>query len=255
MGGYAPAPPMPAPKPVDMGPGPPPPPAPRHAPWRAVGWNERFFVMFGAMFGGIPTFIFAIMVASMGGPWNDWFLDSRGVTVDAEVMSVSPTNTTINDATVMEVKLRFEDAKGKWRKSTVYSVAAPAVGASIRIDYDPENVSRARIHGDSASPLGFLIFMPLVFGGIGFPMLFIGLWRARRQRSIYRRGTPAQARVVELTASASSENKRRVMIAHYHYQSSQGMHTGQLKSVSPPPRGSVIWVLYDPERPDQSIAA
>lgn len=255
MGGYAPAPPMPPPKPVEMGPGAPPPPAPRSAPWSAVGWNERFFVMFGAMFGGIPTFIFAIMIASMGGPWNDWFLDSRGVTVDAEVVSVERTSTSINDATVMEVKLRFDDEKGKSRKTTVHTITAPATGSHVRIDYDPEDVSRARLTGTSASPLGAIIFMPLIFGGIGLPLFCVGLVRARRQRSIYRRGTAAQARVVDVTASSSSQNKQRVMIAHYHYQSPLGLHQGTLKAVSPPMLGSVIWVLYDPERPEQSIAA
>jgi hypothetical protein len=45
------------------------------------------------------------------------------------------------------------------------------------------------------------------------------------------------------------------MIARYHYQSPRGLHEGQLKRVTPPALGSVIWVLYDPERPERSVAA
>ncbi|MCB9584986.1 MAG: hypothetical protein H6718_06285 [Polyangiaceae bacterium] len=86
-------------------------------------------------------------------------------------------------------------------------------------------------------------------------MAFAGFLIALGRRRVYRHGTAAQARVQEVTASASSQNDQRVMIAHYSFQTPRGVFRGEWKTVNPPGVGEVIWVIYNPKNPKASLPA
>ncbi len=217
-------------------------------------------MIFGAGFGGIPLLVFVGFALTMVMPHEDWILDYRGESTIAQPTAAHVTNTSVNDQDVYDIDVSYTDKRGRPQRASVSTLNPSVVAAGnaktpLKIEYDPEQPTRARVVGESASAIGMMAFMPLGFAFIGIPMLLVGLVSTLRRRSLYRRGTPAQARVQQVVASASSQNNQRVMIARYSYQSPRGVAHGELKSVSPPKVGSVIWVLFDPQKPSRSIPA
>ncbi len=258
--GYAPPPPLEPPRPQGSSVKGPPAPAPRPVPSGAIGWNAGFMLMFGSMFGGIPMIIFFVFMLTMPMPWEDWILDYRGEKSVAQALSARATNTSVNESTLYDVDVQYSDKQNRPHRATLSTlnyavIKAPVTKAPLNIEYDPEDFARVRLQGDSISAIGFMAFMPLGFGCIGMPLVLIGLATALGRRKVYKHGTPAQARIQEVTASASSQNDQRVMIAHYSFQTPRGIFRGQWKTVTPPGVGEVIWVLYDPKNPKRSLPA
>lgn len=217
-------------------------------------------LMFGSMFGGIPMIVFAVMALTMPMPWEDWILDYRGEKAVATALASRGTSTSVNDATVYDVDVSYNDRQNRPHRATLSTLNPTAIRAAanktpLSIEYDPENHARVRVLGDSVSAIGFMVFLPLSFGLIGGPLALMGLLIALGRRRLYRNGTPAQARVQEVTASASSQNNQRVMIAHYSFQTPSGVFRGEWKTVTPPGVGEVIWVIYHPKNPKLSLPA
>jgi hypothetical protein len=237
-----------------------PPPAPRPVPSGARGWGASFLILFGgiwAFVGLVMTMVFTLA----GGPvWNDWILDSRCVRTDARPVDVQATSSRRNRSTVYQIDFRFVDLAGQDRTGSVGTtdaalIAAARKGSHIAVEYDPEDPTRSRLVGGSASFFGALVIMPMLFFVIGGALLVAGLAIGRRRRTTYRDGEVAEARVVAVEATASSSNRRRLMLMRYELHAPSGTVVGEWKMLVPPEVGATIWVIYDPAQPERNLPA
>jgi hypothetical protein len=243
-----------------------PPPPPRRIEKNIVDWNTGFALTWGAGYGGIPAVVMVGMMIAFGPPWNDWILDHRGLPVVATPYQVEPTGVSINDESLLRVRVRFVDRKGKTRTTALATVDEGLLEAArkqqpIPIEYDPEDPSRARPRGGATSMLsqtGLIWVVPmllLVFVIPGLSSFFWGLRRWFRLRRIYRHGAAALATVVSHEETSSSQNYENLYLAHYEFFVSSRRHLGQIKALHPPPVGAQLWIIHDPERPDFNLAA
>jgi hypothetical protein len=211
-----------------------------------MDWNISFALLWGGGYGGIPAFILIVLMASMGPPWNDLLLDQRGVLVQAEPYAVESTGVSVNEESVMSVRVRFRDGAGRPRDaglSTMDSglLAQAAAHQPMPIDYDPEAPDVARFHGHKSSILsgGAAFVTPmlvLVFILPGLSAFVWGVLRLLQRRSTYRHGVAAVATVVEHTESSSAENDEHLTIARYEFATPPRPLLGD-DQVAPPPAG------------------
>jgi hypothetical protein len=246
--------------------GPPPPPPPRRIEKNIVDWNTGFALTWGAGYGGIPALALVGMMIAFGPPWNDWILNQRGLPAVATPYQVESTGVSLNDESLMRIRVRFADRKGKTRTTAVTTVNEALLGAArkqqpIQIEYDPEDPSMARLRGGANSMLSepsliwVLPMLLLVFVIPGLGAYFWGLRRLFRLRRIYRHGVAALATVVSHEETSSSQNYENLYLAHYEFFVSSRRHVGQIKALHPPPINAQLWILHDPERPDLNLAA
>jgi hypothetical protein len=238
-------------------PGPRPPPAPRSVRFRHLDFVTRLLVIL-SLASGLPVFGGgAAAVVLMPKPWDNWILDFRGETargVVSEIESVSVAVKGNQTNRTREVHVDFTDERGKRRKTVVLYDQRIVEGDELEIEYDPESVSRARVAGESVAPMVnafFMVFPVLAAGLVGMGIAFA---RLIRKWGLSRNGTPVLARVVSIKPSAGREGNQRVMIAGYEYDTPRGKQTGSHRMVDPPGPGAAIWVIYDPARPERSLA-
>lgn len=243
-----------------------PPDPPREVNGKVIDWNTGFMLMWGGGYGGIPAIILVVMTFAMGPPWHDWIIDYRGETAQAQPYAVETTGVSVNEQSMMRVRMRFKDKAGKDQTTAIGTIDRGKISQAraqqpLTIEYDPEDPSLARFQGGYASTLnesGMLFMLPLFFVIFVIPGLgsfFIGIIRLFRRRRIYRSGTAVEATVVNVTSSMSTQNNQRLLLAHYEYATPQGRFQGKIKSLSPPMQGSRLWVVYDPKSPKVSIPA
>lgn len=208
----------------------------------------------------VPLIAFIVLVFSVKMPHEDFILGYRGVETSALPSAVREGNIRVNKQDVYDIDVSFTDQHGQERRVTVSTLDEEVIAAAqakkpLQIEYDPERPSRARLVGGSASAIGLMAFLPLGFSMFGVRMFFSGYFHRAKRRKLYREGTPAQARVQRLEPTGVKLNGKPEMTVHYSYQSPQGTADGELETTSPPELGSVIWVLFDPKKPKQNIAA
>jgi hypothetical protein len=222
--------------------------------------------MWGGGYGGIPAIVLVIMMVGFGPPWSDWGLDARAKVTKAASIGVSTTGVSVNDSSLMEIKVSYRDAAGREHDAAFRTLDEGLVQRATRhepveIDYDPSDPSVVRPHGGkrslfNESGFGWVVWMLLlVFIVPGLGALGAGLRRQAKGRRLYRTGTAAPATVVKHTESASSENDVHLTIAHYEFDTPHGKHVGELKTLEPPAVGARIWVIYDPARPSFNVPA
>jgi hypothetical protein len=173
---------------------------------------------------------------------------------------VEATNTRVNRRTLYDVHLRFKDKRGKDQRGTASTtesalLADARAGRPIPIEYDPDEPSRLRFAGARASFFGAFAFLPMFFSVAGGPLFVLGLLSARSTRRLYRYGEIAEGTVTRITSTMSTQNRRRVQLMHYQFDSPRGPMGGAWKTVAPALVGARLWVLYDRERPELSIPA
>jgi hypothetical protein len=243
----------------------PPPPAPRPILGSVGGWNTNFALVWGGGYGGIPALVLCVLMVTMGPPWHDTTLDERGVSAQASPYAVEDTYVSHNDESLMRVRLRFADRSGRKHDIGLTTIDGRILARANRrepidIDYDPQDPELVRFHGQKRSQLsGDAAFVPpmllFVFILPGLPTFAWGLFQLRRRRSVYRNGVAALATIVEHTRSVSSENEEQLTNARYEFASPRGLHSGTIKSLTPPPVGARIWVLHAPDRPSLNLPA
>ncbi len=124
----------------------------------------------------------------MGPPWDDWILDQRAEVVQATPYRVEATGSSINDETVMRIRVRFEDRSGQERTAAIGTVdgnllAKARQSEPMPLEYDPQQPTRVRFKGHYASALnetGMVFMIPimmLVFVVPGLGAFFFGVFR------------------------------------------------------------------------------
>jgi len=237
-----------------------PPPAPRAVPIGTMSWNAGFLLLFGAIWAVVGLVMSAVFTASGGPVWDDWILDSRSEPAQATPVSAKATHTRVNRKLMYEIRYRFTDRRGKtWTTASDTTsaalISAAQAGKSIAIEYDPEDPERARPVGESASVMGRAVFLPLGAGLIGAALAAAGLLSALRTRRIYRNGQATRARVTELVATSSRQNRSPVMRMTYVFPTLNGPLEAQWKTAHPQPIDTMIWVLVDEQDPTRNIPA
>ncbi|NUP08707.1 MAG: DUF3592 domain-containing protein [Polyangiaceae bacterium] len=215
-------------------------------------------MIFGGAFTFLPLLMLAMMLAILRPPWEDWALDERGVRTDARSVEVRETSTEVNDESLYEIVVAFEDARGLKHKATVTTtndevIARAREKATLTIEYDREKPSRARLPGEASTSIGGMIFLPLGFVAFGLPLFLFGLVSALRAQRLYRRGHCALARVYEVVPTASSVNDEPVMRMLYAFSTADGEAKGGWKTVEPLAIGETLWVVYDPNQPSRNM--
>src|SRR5262249_47567118 len=147
-------------------------------------------------------------------------LDRRGQRTQAEGVEARSTSSSVNEEDVFDLVVRFKDRKGRVRTAIVETTNHGAIETArakgkLAIEYDPEDPSRARLQGESASGMGLMILLPAGFTAVGLPLFALGLARSLRARRVYRDGREAEAEVVEVVETSSSENDATVMEMRY----------------------------------------
>ncbi len=239
---------------------PPPPPAPRPVTLSAMRWNAMFMQLFGGIWALVGILITVVFTVAGGPVWNDWILDSRGVRATATPTSVEATSSRVNKRVVYAIHFSFVDRSGKrWpsESGTTDSqvIQRARAGTPIPVEYDPQDPERARLEGTDASFFGAMVLLPLAFGLAGSVLFVLGFVSTVKTMRIYKHGQPAQARVIAVEATASSQNRRRVMSMKYEFDGPGGRVLGGWKTVSPARVGSTIWVLFDPSAPEKNLPA
>jgi hypothetical protein len=179
--------------------------------------------------------------------------------------AVESTGVAVDDDSVMRVKLRFQDRAGRTHDVNLPTMNGAVLQqasqrAPMDIDYDPEDPSVARIHGQKSTILSgeaWWVTPMLLFVFIipGLSALAWGVSQIRQRRRVYRRGSAALATVVEHTESASAENDEHLTNARYEFETPRGKQSGIIKALHPPPVGARLWVIYEPADPGQNLPA
>jgi hypothetical protein len=238
-----------------------PPPPPRKMPLAAAGGRA----LFALLFGGISSLVGAILVVVftvVGGPvWDDWILDERALTVDAQTVGVRGTASTRgNWERIHVVRFRFVDLEGMTHEAEAPTTDNDVIDRArqqktVTIEYDPRApAKRARLAGETASRFTEGILVPVGFFVVGLVLVSLGWVGVRRSRAIYRDGQATEARVVSLTRTSMRINKQRVMRVEYTFDGPRGAEHGTVRTTKPPAVGTTIWVIYDRQRPERNIA-
>jgi hypothetical protein len=178
-------------------------------------------------------------------------LIERGAGVDAQIVKLWRTS---NEQKQPWVAYRFtvdgRDHQGQARVSLT-KWRTLEVGAVLPIRYVPERPDLSAPDGIErrALPLWvpFLAATPLVLGGL------VCLYVVRRERQLLENGRPAPAIVTGHHKHHSSHGGTHRSITYEFRQLSGAPAKGKSSTSSKPPAiGSVICVVYDPDRPRRS---
>ena len=159
------------------------------------------------------------------------------------------------------VRYRVQDRTVEFRGHIYSNPPAYSVGEVVSVLYPAESPDEARIESFFEQ-----YFLPLIFGGMGLVFSVVGLGllivpRAleRRRRSIIERGTPVQARVIEVRRSSASVNHVHpwVLVAEFKDEitGKEYAAASQFVWVNPEqhyPVGSEVTVYYLPDQPQKN---
>ncbi len=223
-----------------------------------MSWNARFLLMFGGGWAGVGLLGTIVLLLTSRPPWDDWILDRRGVRAEAEAIEVRTTMTSVNDEDLFDLVLRFRDGAGRAHTAVLGTIDEGRITAArqhrtLIIEYDPEDPSRARLQGETASLHGSMLLLPAGFAITGAPLFLLGMVGLVRARRLYRRGQAAQAVVTMVAETHSSENDERVKEMRYTFQTARGPALGTWKTASPLPVGATLWVVHDPSAPENNV--
>jgi hypothetical protein len=237
-----------------------PPPAPRRFRLSALDSSTVFLLLFGGIWAFVGLMISTVFTVGGGPFWDDLALDQRGVAAVAIPAAVSPTGSRVNRRPVFRIEYGFTDASGALRRgscrTTDYELIQRAAQMQpLDIEYDPTRPALSRVRGQKASFFGLFVLFPLAFFVVGAIVLLAGARRWRRVRALYVRGQAALATVTAVRATSIRVNNRRVARVEYAFDTPIGRATGYTTSRNPPPVGSQLWILHDPQDPNDSIAA
>ena len=254
-----------------------PPSPPRPVPLRALGTGNLFLLLLGAIFGVVGLTLTVVFYFAFGvsfGPSPDSTLDERGAHATAVVTSVAGTSSYVNRQRIYRIGAHYTDAKGVEHSVDMVSHDAVIVSRAmdqkpISIDYDPESPTVARVHGGSVrafgSSMGWVLIIPGTFALVGLVILSIGLMSGSRARRLYRDGSATVGRVTAVRWTSMSSNGRPVRRVVYEIRVGGRMVEGTWKTVEPPRDPNdpavppeerkvvTIWVIYDPNRPENSV--
>ncbi len=237
-----------------------PPPAPRSFRLRVLDATTAAFMLVGAIWALVGAIAGSALLSTAGAPWTDMILDRRGVVANAHATDARAKSTRVNRQRVFEIAYSFTDSGGIARTTSTATtnrrlVAQARQGAPLTIDYDPQRPARSRIHGERASLVGIPGLLPFAIAGAGLVFAAIGFRRARRVRDIYVHGQAAVATITATKATAMRINWQRVIRVNYVFSTIGGTAEGRTTSRTPPAVGAKVWILYDENDPQRSVAA
>jgi Protein of unknown function (DUF3592) len=238
----------------------PPAPAPRRFRLAAVDSSTTFLLLFGGIWAFVGLTI-SVVFTAVGGPfWHDLALDRRGVRVEATPTAVSPTSSRVNRRRVFRIEYSFADETGATRSGACgttddASIARAEQRQPLEIEYDPTRPALSRLRGGSASFFGLFVLFPFAFFVVGAALASAGIRRALRLRALYIGGQAALATVTAVASTLMRVNRRPVMRVEYAFDTPVGRATGTTTTRRPPPVGSELWILHDPQDPKNNVAA
>jgi len=229
---------------------------------RAIEAGTAFLLLFGGIWtlvGVIVTIAFTVA----GGPaWDDLILNRRAVVVSATPVSVQPGNGQINGRPIFRIAYTFTDRQGRARSSETSTTDGPSIAAAsarmpLTVEYDPEQPSRSRMQGQSASTFGLFVLLPLAVALVGGAVLLVGLQRTLQLRALYVRGIAAAATVTGVSTSMMRVNDRPVLHVDYVFDAAARSECfgGRTTMRDAPAVGDQLWILYDPNDPTRNVAA
>jgi Protein of unknown function (DUF3592) len=238
----------------------PPAPAPRRFRLAAVDSSTTFLLLFGGIWAFVGLTI-SVVFTAVGGPfWHDLTLDRRGLRAVATPTAVAPTSSRVNGRQVFSIEYSFADQTGASRSGACgttdpASLARAEERQPLEIEYDPTRPALSRLRGQSASFFGLFVLFPLAFFVVGAVVVSAGIRRALRLRALYIGGHAALATVTGVVPTSMRVNYQRLMRVEYAFDTPIGRATGHTTSRLPPPVGSELWVLHDPQDPKKNVAA
>lgn len=238
-----------------------PPPAPRPFRWATLDSSISFFLLFGGIQAFIGALLFTVFTA-IGGPfWNDLALAQRGVQAQAIPSAATATSARVNNLRVYDVSFAFTTQAGALTATHAETTDKEVIEHAqkhepIAIDYDPNHPSVVRFAGQSASPFGLFVLIPLGMALVGAALLYVGMKRLRRFRGIYTNGEATVATVDSVQPTNMRVNNRTVLRVTYSFDSPIGRMSGSTTALKNPPTvGSELWVLFAVSDPTQNVAA
>jgi hypothetical protein len=237
-----------------------PPPAPRAFRLGAVDSSAVFLLFFGGIWAFVGLMISVVFTVAGGPVWNDVALDRRGVVARAKPTGIRATSSQVNHRTVYEISYQFTDAEGLPRAgrsgtTDLLAITHADQGQPFDVEYDPQRPELTRLRGGRASFFGFFVLFPLAFFVVGAAVLVSGARRAVRARRLYVHGVAALATVTSVAPTSMRVNQRPVMRVDFAFDAITGRVAGHTTTREPPPVGSQLWVLHDPDDPKRSVAA
>lgn len=140
-------------------------------------------------FGGIWTaasLLPTLVLLLIGQPvWADWILDARGLTAEGDVLSgkVLPNDSQDGGSSIVDIRVRARDRRGRAFIVDKYYVAGHLMRSAqtqrVLVEYDPEDPSRNRLKGGSASVIGYWLLFPVSFLLEGLLLMGFALYTAR----------------------------------------------------------------------------
>ena len=96
-----------------------------------------------------------------------------------------------------------------------------------------------------------LLLLPVFFISIGGVATSLATWYLSKRRKLYREGTATRGWIVSSKIDILWGIWVKKLI--YEYNSPLGRLSGEWSSVRDPTPGTCLWIIYDPNHPDQSV--
>jgi hypothetical protein len=237
-----------------------PPPPPRRFRLGALDSSTVFLLLFGGIWAFVGLTISVVFTVGGGPFWNDLTLDQRGTRVMATPVGVSPTGSRVNGRQVFRIEYEFADAAGARRSGSGgttdgWWIARAEQRQPLEVEYDPTRPALSRLRGQKASFFGLFVLFPFAFFVVGAVIVLNGARRAVHRRALFVKGQAALATVTAVVTTSMRVNGQRLMRVDYAFDTPIGRATGNTTSRNPPSVGSQLWILHDPQDPNDNVAA
>lgn len=156
------------------------------------------------------------------------------------VIRVWDTGNRENDTIIYGVRYTFSPAEGLAQQGTSYTqIDKPDSGASVMVEYRPDNYTVSRVVGMHEAPFSQSIadVFIFLFPGIGLLFILFQWCKGWKQISLMQRGVQTQGRFVKMKATGVEINDRRLMEVLITFTTMEGREASMIyRTTNPDPK-------------------
>jgi hypothetical protein len=208
---------------------------------------------------GWATLTFGLVFARVFlGDWTPGDLTRWGGPLESapgEVVEARYTNASENEVYIQEVRFAWNAPDGHRQEGVSYVTQdLEVVPGPVTVEYAAGDYEHARVAGMRSTRFGGMVFLVLIFPGIGLAMAGVGLGMGLSSRGLLVSGEVGEASLVGQRATNTRVNGRRVIAYTFAFEGPMGRQEFTVKTTQ---REAVEGeaserVFYDPGRPSRA---